>query len=564
MTCIVLLCCVFTLFWSMTLTLGYKIPCPQQCSRCYRNNTGDLIKVMCTDIVIPSLPETIQQIQVFDAVSAKTLPLGQLKAFIFTKRMALEKLVMQNYKISSIEDGCFRNNINLRTLDLSKNMITSLTADAFEGLVNLTFLNLNQNRLASLKHSIFVHLSNLRELRIALNWFVYIGKHDFLGLNNLIKLDLQANYIASIHPQAFNSVSHLRDLDLQHNKLEVIEAGIFRGLNSLQTINLKNNHIISLEPGCMSSNSLTMVNLIQNNILAIPKAFLVSVSSKELEVYLARNKITEIKMDDLNGVHLKSLSLVSNTIWSIEPYAFVQSNIAMIDLEQNQLITLPSTVHSYLNASHVIRLGNNPWSCDCNIQWLAKFLKSHVTTSQQPVCAKPDEFHGKKLSEIVDKLSRECKMYDSFKTSFYIPPKQSLVTPELHTVPPTYPWITPRLRSTTVSTTTVNIAMATTTVSMATKLTTAFPVSTNNQTLSTAKQLKPNQQNKEGNNTPIIIGVCISVIIILCVIIVVIIYKVVRARAAIDTELSVQCRKPDVNYRPRMSRISMTWFDEVT
>ena len=535
------------------MTLTYKIPCPQQCSACYRNNTGDLVRVMCTDIVIPSLPATIKQIQVYDAVSAKTLPLGQLKTFIFIKRTALEKLEIQNYRVTSIEDGCFKNNVNLRTLDLGKNIITRLEAGAFEGLGNLTFLNLNQNRIESLKHSIFVHLSNLQELRIALNRFTYIGKDDFLGLQSLIKLDLQANYIGSIHPEAFNSVPQLRDLDLQHNKLTVIETGVFKGLHSLQTINLKNNQINSLEPGSMMSNNLTLVNLIQNRISVIPKAFLVSVSSDKLDVYIARNKISEIKMDDLNGVCLKSLSLLSNVIWNIEPYAFNQTNISEIDLQQNQLVTLSSTVQSYLNSSHELLLGNNMWSCDCNIQWLAKYFKSHATT-QQPVCVMPDEFRGKMLTEIVNKLSQKCKMFDGFKTAFYIPPKQSVVTPGLHTVPPTYPWITPRLRSTTIATTTI------TNVSVATKLSSTTLVTTLNQTFSTFKQSMPDEKNR----IPLIIGVCVSVIIVLCVITGIVIYKVVRARASIETELSVPCRIPDINYRPRMSRISTTWFDEIS
>ena len=528
------------------MTLTYKIPCPRECSACYRNNTGDLVRVRCTDIVIPSLPVTIRQIQVYDAISEKTLPLGQLKKFIFTKRTALESLEIQNYRVTSIETGCFRNNIHLRTLNLGKNIISSLQADAFEGLGNLTFLNLNQNRLVDLKHSIFVHLSNLQELRLALNRFTYIGKNDFVGLKRLIKLDLRANYIFDIHPEAFKSVPGLRDLDLQHNKLTMIETGVFKWLNSLQTIILVNNQITSLAPDSMRSDKLTLVNLIQNELYVIPKGFLLSVSSDKLDVYLARNKITEIKRDDLKGVCLKKLSLVSNWIWNIEPYAFNQTNISEIDLQQNQLITLSSTVQSYLNASHEILLGNNMWSCDCNIQWLAKFLKSHVTTSQ-PVCVMPDEYHGILMKDIADKLAQKCKLFDSLVTPFYQPPKQSLVTPELHTVPPTYAWITPQLRKTTLSTTAVNVSLTTT-------------ATMQNQTNSTIKQ----PASTDNNKIPLIIAVCVSLIIVSCVIIGVIVCKVVRSRATVDTELSVPCRIPDINYRPRMSRISATWLDEIT
>ena len=564
MTTVIFLTCLCSSIWGTVLTASDQ--CPQQCS-CFHDNQGELVKVTCTDIIIPSLPETVKHIHVSDAVSQQILPLGQLKAFMFTKRTALETLIIQNYGITSIEDGCFKNNKHLRTLDLSKNKISTLKDTWFEGLGNLTFLKLDWNRIVSLKNSVFRYLTMLKELHMALNSLINIGKYDFQGLINLLKIDLQSNNIISIHHSAFSQVPNLQDINLQNNQLRSLESGMFQGINSLKALNLQNNTITSLEPDCLSSKALLTINLAQNKIWSLPTSFLIHVSNENLEVNLARNMIQEIRANDLKGVVLKTLYLVSNDIWLIEPYAFLQANISTVELEQNQLSTLPKTVERYLNTSNSLVLGNNPWSCDCNIQWLTRILKTKVSGSQEPICAQPAQFFGRKMTAISDELSRECKNSSSLMNSLYSPPRHSLITPEFRkTIPPTYPLRTPRLKSTTTS------AVSSTTVTITSTLSTFFHQSTKRITPS----IKPKEytlvstlmkfsrqsvQNQEHSKTPLIAGVCVCVIIVLCVISGVIIYRVIRSSAVIDTELTVVCKKPDSNFKPRINKF---WFDEVT
>ena len=578
--------CICGLLWDTTLAVSDT--CPQECSRCNYDNQGQLVKVTCTDIIIQSLPETVKQIHVSDVVSMQTVPFGKLKAFMFSNRVALETLTIQNYKIASIEDGCFKNNNHLRTLDLSKNAISSLTADVFEGLTNLTYLSLNQNQLASINGSLFQHLSILKELHMALNLLINIGEHDFLGLKHLLRLDLQSNKIKSIHPSAFSVIPNLEDINLQNNHLLSVEAGVFKGLNSLKVVNLQNNMIVSLDPDCMSSKSLLTVNLAQNNISSIPTVFLVAASNPNSEVNLARNKIKEIKVNDLTGVHLKTLYLVSNEIRNIEGNAFLHTDIAKIDLEQNFLKTIPATVWRYLNASKEILLGNNPWTCDCKIQWLAMTLKNAVSNAQEPVCAQPSQFFGRKLIDIEEELSHKCKNFSL--ASLYIPPRHSPVTPELRkTVPPKHSMVTPQLRSTTTmvssTPTTTEISTQTTTTVVSTQTTTT-EVSTQTKTTEISTQTTttvvstqtttteiPTQtttsnlskhlthQNDDKNNVALIVGLSISIITLLCVGSSVIVYRVVRPVRIIDPELTVQCKKPDTSFRPR---IHSAWFDDVT
>ena len=529
--------CVFCLFWDKTMSM--QDSCPRNCRVCNYGNQGKLVEVKCEDISFRDLPVTLKHIFISDAVGLLQLPFGRLTDFIFTARTALETLTIHNYAITSIQDGCFKTNKYLRTLDLSNNKIVSLKEETFQGLTRLTDLNLNRNRLAAINGSIFRHLISLRRLHLALNLIINIGEYDFYGLKYLLSLDLQSNKIESIHPSSFRATPNLEDINLLNNHLSTVGAGVFKRLNWLKQVNLRNNRIISLDKDCISSKSLLEVNLVQNNISVIPTMFLVTVSNPKLDVKLARNMIREIKYNELVNVCLKALYLSSNQISVIEPYAFQHTDIATIDLGQNNLTTIPTTVWYYLNASKILNLDNNPLSCDCELQWLAQSLEKTVTDVHQPTCARPRQYFGRKLIDIAENLTQNCN------ESYYIPPKQQPVVPDLKT-PPKHSMATPQLRTTMSRTLTTKVI---------TMVTATYKSKSNHSP-------KPVEQNKENNNNvPLIVGVCISIIILLCVIISVIVYKVTRPFRIIEPELTVPCRKPDTSFK---TKLYIKWFDEVT
>lgn len=78
----------------------------------------------------------------------------------------------------------------------------------------------------------------------------------------------------------------------------------------------------------------------------------------------------------------------------------------MISLEQNLLRHLHVEIRHSLNQSTTVLLGDNPWSCDCDIQWFKILLRDNI---QEPVCAEPPSYRGHKVSQILDDLSVPCE-----------------------------------------------------------------------------------------------------------------------------------------------------------
>jgi len=101
---------------------------------------------------------------------------------------------------------------------------------------------------------------------------------------------------------------------------------------------------------------------------------------------------------------LRTLEIVNCTSFNdFDPEAFGRDNmyfknIETIDLANNSLTILEDDMLAWVNIS-VIRLGNNPWVCDCNAIWMInpalKYDKAEV-----PVCDSPVGLKGKKITEL--------------------------------------------------------------------------------------------------------------------------------------------------------------------
>ncbi|KAM4706918.1 adhesion G protein-coupled receptor A3 [Discoglossus pictus] len=76
----------------------------------------------------------------------------------------LERLDLRNNLISTIEPGAFLGLISLKRLDLSNNRIGCLNADTFRGLTGLVRLNLSGNVFSSLAQGTFVNLIALKSI----------------------------------------------------------------------------------------------------------------------------------------------------------------------------------------------------------------------------------------------------------------------------------------------------------------------------------------------------------------------------------------------------------------
>ncbi|XP_045185323.2 carboxypeptidase N subunit 2-like [Mercenaria mercenaria] len=504
------------LVWSLILLSSSSNGgiCPAKCNNCKSDSGGNIITAMCKDVKIPALPDTLEELTVSDASGMTAIMFQQFRTFVLRGKSELTMLKIQNYQIATLHGQCFQGSPSLLTLDLSKNQLIQISEENFEGLRNLSYLSLNQNKLTKLGDFVFRQLTLLESLNIALNTLHAIGENDFKGLTNLKNLDLQSNQIATIHIAAFQGLKSLRTINLKKNELTSIGPGLFGTLPNLQTLILEMNKIRHIDPESMINTSITFLNLMQNEITKMPTKFLQNISNENLDVNLARNNISMIDAGELQRIILKTLYLVRNSISIIHEDAMCYSFIETLDLQQNLLQHLPEGLQNSLNQSNTVLLDNNPWSCDCAIQWMQSLLRKGVL---EPQCAQPLSYRGQKLSQILHDLEISCGDMATLPVPsrhFPVPPRLNPVTPHLE------------------------------------KKTT-----TCQHTITTSKQTTPQaiKTDEKGNNSTIAIaaGTVIGFILLVGFIVSMVIY-LNMSKVKVAPDFSINCKKPDLNFRPRL------------
>ena len=465
--------------------------CPQKCmNTCTFDSQGEITEAQCRDVFIQSLPNTLTILRLYDAVDPSTLPMQALMNFAFSGKSNLTFLKIENYGIATLMGDTFQPCQNLESLDLSKNDLRQVEEENFSGLSKLQYLNLNYNQLNSIGNFTFRKLPQLEALHVAFNHIQEISELNFAGLQNIKNIDLRSSQIRSIHRNAINFLTTLEEIILFNNSLTAIAANLFSNLPYLRIINLQSNLIHTIEHQQMASRSLVMVNFGQNEITAIPTGFLQNISSSKVTVNLAGNSIASLPANVLNGVTLEVLFLSSNNISTIDKDALNNSFIEKFDIQQNFLQHIPEGVQKHLNQSNVLLLSNNPWSCDCSIQWVRVLLRTDVP---EPTCTEPRSYFGNRLSDVLNDLKVSCNGQQ-------VPlPAPSKALP----IPPRQNPVTPRLNKVTTSTTPYTPPLS--------RHQTTVP----SNTTSTIKQtVQATTGSKGGNSTVIIVGVVVGVAVL--------------------------------------------------
>ncbi|XP_029973193.1 leucine-rich repeat transmembrane protein FLRT2 [Salarias fasciatus] len=176
----------------------------------------------------------------------------------------LEELHLDDNSISTVgvEEGAFREAVNLKMLFLTKNHLSSvpiglpddlkelrldenriavIAEEAFRNVTRLQRLLLDGNLLTDegIAPGTFQDLVTLRELSLARNSLTY--PPPFLPREVLVKLNFQENQINHIPVRAFAGLHKLERLDISNNQLQTLTQGVFDGLVSLRQLTVRNN-----------------------------------------------------------------------------------------------------------------------------------------------------------------------------------------------------------------------------------------------------------------------------------------------------------------------------------
>ena len=414
----------------------------------------------------------------------QTLTLTSLdQSFRYMNKTTLQVLGMHNSTLSHlhiqhqellqrIEDYSFIWTPNLFTLSLDNNDINYIAIYAFNGLVTLQELNLasnNLNAVPSDAFEVFRKSASLEYLDLSSNSISSNIANDavsaiaasLLMLKLSIKKTQSRSRIRWITKLQKLNYLHLESIELVHS----LDIAV-KSLNSLQKLDITNFDVY-LSPCLAFSNleSLTMDNNFINNfpadlalhkcpnlrVLSLSrfKSYINSFDEKHLNITfsflhtlkITQNKVTLVKpILSIKAPKLKILDISSNSIKTIDiVIGQVFPNLIHLVIADNAIVSLSGLENckflEYLNAAgnqitvvpgellsslKTLDLGNNPFTCSCDILPFKNWINSDSATWLVPgeyVCANPDELKGISITAI----DLDCRSHTAFYLAVSIP-----------------------------------------------------------------------------------------------------------------------------------------------
>uniref|UniRef100_A0AAQ5Y7C2 Slit homolog 1b (Drosophila) n=1 Tax=Amphiprion ocellaris TaxID=80972 RepID=A0AAQ5Y7C2_AMPOC len=376
--------------------------------------------------------------------------LSQLPELLFQKNEALSRLDLSENGIQAIPRRAFRGATDLKNLQLDKNHISCIEEGAFRALRSLEVLTLNNNNITSIPVSSFNHMPKLRTFRLHSNslrcdchlaWLSpWLRQRPALGLYTQCSSPpaLRGLNLAELRKNDFACSGHSGSAFVQPCSLasgscppmcscsnNIVDCR-GRGLTAIPAhlpeamteIRLEQNGIKSVPPGAFTSyKKLRRIDLSNNQISEIaPDAFHGLRALNSLVLY--GNKITELPSAVFDGLaSLELLLLNANKIHCIRATVFKDlENLALLSLYDNKIQSLAKGTFNSLHSIQTLHLAQNPFVCDCNVKWLADFLRSNPIETSGARCASPRRLANKRIAQI-----KSNKFRCSAKEQYHIP-----------------------------------------------------------------------------------------------------------------------------------------------
>uniref|UniRef100_A0A8C9ZK40 Slit homolog 1b (Drosophila) n=1 Tax=Sander lucioperca TaxID=283035 RepID=A0A8C9ZK40_SANLU len=281
--------------------------------------------------------------------------------------------------IQAIPRRAFRGATGLKNLQLDKNHISCIEEGAFRALRSLEVLTLNNNNISSIPVSSFNHMPKLRTFRLH---------------SNSLRCDC---HLAWLSPW-------LRQRGALGLYTQCSSPPTLRGLNLAEL--RKSDFACSGTPCSLASGSCPPMCSCSNNIVDCRGRGLTAIPAHlpeaMTEIRLEQNGIKSVPPGAFTSYKkLRRMLLNANKIHCIRASVFKDlENLALLSLYDNKIQSLAKGTFSSLHSIQTLHLAQNPFVCDCNVKWLADFLRSNPIETSGARCASPRRLANKRIAQI--------------------------------------------------------------------------------------------------------------------------------------------------------------------
>ncbi|XP_057324004.1 phospholipase A2 inhibitor-like [Microplitis mediator] len=306
-------------------------------------------------------------------------------------------LILKGNNFDSFLD-CSTNLDNLKSLDLAENHLQRFFFLCKEEY-NLEYLNVSHNYLEYIDDfALNNRTSKLKMLDLSWNKLTVINETMIEHMKILEYLSIASNPVVDIHESAFTNQKNLLHLDMSNVSAPFLPTSLFRPLAKLSFLNISFNPIETLP---FLPVMLMELDISGTNILFISEISLPHLSRLHLN-YM--HNVTEVILNDFENMTMLELITLENCpmltefrVWP--PNSKLLPRLRHLSLKGSALETLNEDLRPILQRTAVVDLQNNPWHCDCRMQWINRFnLSSEL--SHRIRCKTPEEHAGKLLSII--------------------------------------------------------------------------------------------------------------------------------------------------------------------
>lgn len=360
------------------------------------------LAIICAAVEAEVCPATCSCSRASLACAGAALPGNTLtKAVIANHGSELRKIVWTDSNISSVEINLFDGLYNLEYIDLSRNEIKRTDHGLFARLSRLKHLNLSRNHIDDVPRFTFADLENLEVLDVSHNRLQVIPFQVFGPMIRLQYLDISYNKLATfldyyfkpnrqlktlflnnnslvkITPNALVNLEELETLDISSNKLDYLHKSLFDTLEQLRDLDLSYNNLLNISQDAFKNlKKLTTLNIGGNRLKVMP-SMLFQHNENLLTIYLDHTEIAVLQNTNFKNLHnLRRLYIRNNSVLrEIEPFVLLDTPaLTHLDISGNALTYLPLSLKNLENLEE-LRIGGNPWACDCRMAWFVSWVE---------------------------------------------------------------------------------------------------------------------------------------------------------------------------------------------